>query len=376
MAMGVGYGADQGGEPRPVKESWHAKESRPIKERLAWPDLARGACMVLVVLLHADHALRHIGQNDEHLYLLNELLVPLRQPLFFLISGMLGAGILARGARGVLVHRVGRYLWLYVFWWALARYIHTSLDPYGPFGMDDFFRTPASLGELFRTSHDDHWFFYALGAFFGLALLLSRLPDRVHAPIALLIALPGLFELGTRTGYTVLDWVWYYPLFAFGARRSALLWAWAPRLGQWPVLIGVGLLWALATRFAVRIDPLLGTPITAALALLAVPAGLGMAVRLAALGRAGRAGADPGRPQHPADLCAAPAGDAVLLPGLPAAGAAAEGGLGAARHGGGVGGVLPAGAAVGRIPGLFGLPPLPAGLAAAGRPREPARDTA
>ena len=71
---------------------------RARKERLAWPDLARGACMVLVVLLHSDHAVRHIGENDEHLHLLNELLVPLRQPLFFLISGMLGAGILSRGA--------------------------------------------------------------------------------------------------------------------------------------------------------------------------------------------------------------------------------------------------------------------------------------
>ena len=104
----------------------------PDKERLAWPDLARGACMVLVVLLHADHALRHIGQNDEHLHLLNELLVPLRQPLFFLISGMLGAGILARGAPGVLVHRVGRYLWLYVLLVGAGALHPTSARPLRP----------------------------------------------------------------------------------------------------------------------------------------------------------------------------------------------------------------------------------------------------
>src|SRR3954471_11840580 len=128
-------------------EAGAAMRPQLLKQRLAWPDLARGLCMVLVVLLHSDHALRHIDESDEHLHLLNELLVPLRQPLFFLISGMLGAGILSRGARGVLIHRVGRYTWLLVFWWALARWIHTSLDPYGPFGMDDFFRTPATLGE-------------------------------------------------------------------------------------------------------------------------------------------------------------------------------------------------------------------------------------
>jgi len=256
----------------------------PRKERLAWPDLARGGCMVLVVLLHADHALAHINESNYWLRQANELLVPLRQPLFFLVSGMLGAGILSRGARGVLVHRVGRYAWLYVMWWALARFIHTSLDPYGPFGMDEFFGTPASLGELLKTAHDDHWFFYALGVFFALAVLLSRLPDRAHAAFALLIAVPGLLELGTRTGYTALDWLWYYPFFAFGARRAAVLWALAPRLGQWPWLIAVGLLWALATRVALQFDPLLGVAWTAAVALAAVPAGLGLSVRLAALG--------------------------------------------------------------------------------------------
>src|SRR3954452_848099 len=113
-------------------ETDQAPRPKLPKERLAWPDLARGACMVLVVLLHTDHALRHIGESDELLHLFDELLVPLRQPLFFMVSGMLGAGILSRGAQGVLVHRVGRYFWLYIFWWALARYIHTSLDPYGP----------------------------------------------------------------------------------------------------------------------------------------------------------------------------------------------------------------------------------------------------
>jgi uncharacterized membrane protein YcfT len=332
--------------------------------------------MVLVVLLHTDHALRHIGESDELLHLFNELLVPVRQPLFFMVSGMLGAGILSRGAQGVLVHRVGRYFWLYIFWWALARFIHTSLDPYGPAGMEDFFLTPASLGELLRTAHDDHWFFYALGVFFGLALLLSRLPDRVHAVIALLFAVPGLLELGTRTGYTVLDWFWYYPFFAFGARRSAMLWALAPRLGQWPWLIVVGLLWALATRIAVHYDPLLGNAWTAAVALVAVPAGLGMSVRMAAIGGpVAKALITIGRNTlpiyvlHPLVLrffflaCArpAPVPRAVWVVFVTAVAI-------------GVSYLL--GRALGRIPGLFSLPPLPRFLTAAPGARRPARDAA
>jgi uncharacterized membrane protein YcfT len=349
---------------------------RLAKERLAWPDLARGACMVLVVLLHTDHALRHIGQNDPHLHLLNELLVPLRQPLFFLISGMLGAGILSRGAPGVLVHRVGRYFWLFLVWWALGRFLQLRLDAYGPFGMEPIFTSPPSLGRLFATAQDDHWFFYALAVFFGLALLLSRLPGWLHAAIALLLALPGLLDWGRASGITAIDQLWYYAFFAFGAGRSAQLWALAPRLGNWPALLGAGLLWAVATRYAVRIDPLLGTPIAAALALLAVPAGLGLAVRLAVLGGPVARGLIlvgrntlPIYVLHPLVMRVfflvfqrpepAPRAAWVLLATAVAVGVS-----------------YLIGRAVGWIPGLFGLPPLPAALVRARRPGAVARDPA
>jgi uncharacterized membrane protein YcfT len=356
-------------------ETDQAPQPKVPKERLAWPDLARGACMVLVVLLHTDHALRHIGESDELLHLTNAVLVPLRQPLFFMISGMLGAGILSRGPRGVLVHRVGRYVWLYIFWWLLARGIHIRLDPYGPFGMEDFFVTPASLGELFRMSHDDHWFFYALAVFFALALVLSRLPDAVHALIAVLIAVPGLLELGTATGNTALDWSWYYPFFAFGARRSGLLWAMAPRLGRWPVLITLGLLWAVATRFAVRVDPLFGNAVTAGLALVAVPAGLAISVRLAAFGGPMARGLIvigrntlPIYVLHPLVLRMlfltfqrslwVPKAGWVVLSALVAVGVS-----------------YLLGRALRRVPGLFDLPPLPTFLASAQRSASLTRDS-
>jgi uncharacterized membrane protein YcfT len=338
------------------------------KERLARPDLARGACMALVVLLHVDHALRHIGQNDAPLHLLNELLVPLRQPLFFLISGVLGAGVLSRGARGVLVHRVGRYLWLFLLWWALGRFLQLRLDAFGPFGMEPIFTSPPDLGRLFATAQDDHWFFYALAVFFGLALLLSRLPGWLHAAIALLLAVPGLLDWGRASGITAIDQLWYYAFFAFGARHAARLWALAPRLGAWPALLGIGLLWALATRFAVRIDPLLGTPVTAALALLAVPAGLGAAVRLAAWGGPPARGLIlvgrntlPIYVLHPLVMRVF----FLLVPrpeALPRTGWVLLATLAAVTASYGLGRLL------GRVPGLFGLPPLPGGLAAARAP--------
>ena len=187
--------------------------------------------------------------------------------------------------------------------------------------------------QLFNSTFDDHWFFYALAVFFGLALLLSRLPDRLHAAIAVALALPGLADQGTAWGVPPIDWLWYYPFFAFGTRRPDTLWRAAPWLGRWPVLVTVGLIWVVLTRLAIKVDPLLGNAVTAALALVAVPAGLGTAVRLATLGGPVARGLIADRPQHPAHLCPASAGITPALHSLRPARGGAEGMLGAAAGG-------------------------------------------
>jgi hypothetical protein len=63
----------------------------------------------------------------------------------------------------VLVHRVGRYLWLLVPWWALGRFLQLRLDP---FGMEPIFTSPPNLSRLLATAQDDQWFFHALAAFY------------------------------------------------------------------------------------------------------------------------------------------------------------------------------------------------------------------
>ena len=184
-------------------------------------------------------------------------------------------------------------------------------------------------------------------------------------PIALLIAVPGLLGLGTAPPATR-RWT------GSGTIRSSPSGPDArPALGlgatarAWPALIGVGLLWALATRYAVRIDPLLGTPVTAALALLAVPAGWAwrcgwrrwggpVARGLILVGR----NTLPIYVLHPLVMRVfflvfqrpepLPRTAWVLLVTAVAVVVSCL-----------------LGRLLGRIPGLFGLPPLPAGLAAA-----------
>jgi len=328
-------------------------------ERPAWPDVARGGCMLLVVLLHTDHALGHGGEADAVLHQINRMLVPLRQPMFFLIAGVLGAGVLRRGAAGVLLHRVARYAWLFVLWWGLGRLFQSGLlGGAGPVGIEQaFFQSPETLGALLLSGQDDHWFFYALAVFFGLALLLGRLPAPVHAGLALLIAAPGLAELGVPLGMPALDCLWYYPVFALGAARPRWIWRAAGWLGRWPCLLLALAAWVGATRFALRIDPLLGNAVTAALALLAVPAGLAASVLLARLGGP-LAGAvrQVGRMTLPIYVLHSLVLRLLLLglerpPVVPkAVFVLAVAGLAVVFS-------LLLGRALGRVPGLFGLPP-------------------
>jgi uncharacterized membrane protein YcfT len=84
--------------------------------RVAWLDMARGLCMVLVVLLHADIASGRPHEQSAVACLINMALVPLRLPLFFLVSGLLAARLLSRSPREVLVRRVLFCLYLYVLW--------------------------------------------------------------------------------------------------------------------------------------------------------------------------------------------------------------------------------------------------------------------
>lgn len=340
----------------------------PPTGHAAWPDIARGACMLLVVLLHTERALAHVGQSDGVLHLLNQLLVPLRQPMFFLVSGLLGAGVLGRGAAPVLRDRVGRYLYLYVLWWGLAVLFHTwLLAGRGPSGMEDFFLQPAGLPELLTAGQQGEWFFYALAVFFGLSLVLARLPAPLHAAVALAVAVPGMLEAGTAIAVPAIDWLWYFPFFTFATRPPALVWRLAGWFGRWRVVVPALLLWSAASAVALRVDPLLGNAATALLALFALPPGLGLA-GLAAGGLAG-----PARPLiravmlvgrntlpiyvlHPLVLRLL-----FLTAERPDAVPKAAWILGIAALAAGLS--LAAGQALGRCPGLFGLPPhaLPAG---------------
>ncbi len=250
--------------------------------RIAWIDTARGITMIMVVLLHTDVVAEAVGRASLPVTLFNSMLFPMRMPMFFLVAGLLAAGLLRRSAGEVLRRRVLHYAWLYALWFALYALLHRwVMGSFGPPEFRAYYNHTGTVPEALLVTWNNVWFLYALMLFFAVALAIRRLPLAAQGAIALLLALPGCFQLGAEYGLPVIDRFYHFPYFILGILATAPLRAAVPKLGRVRVLLPLLLAWLglAAGAHVLRIlrDPL----VIATLSLLAVPAGLGMAAWLA-----------------------------------------------------------------------------------------------
>jgi uncharacterized membrane protein YcfT len=274
----AGTETDARGAPRPSPLGPVAGGARP---RLGWMDTARGITMILVVLLHADVVTQQIGNQVLVVTLFDYALFPLRMPMFFLVSGLLAAGLLRRPAGEVLRRRVLHYAWLYPLWLVIYAVAHGwVLRDVGAPALQAAYNKVESPVSALLVTWNDVWFLYALMLFFATALLLRRLPPAAQAAVALALAVPGLLKLGQAIGLPVIDRFYHFPYFMLGILGAERLRDAIPRLGRlWiflPLAAACLVLAGLAHQQRVLREP----AVIAALSLLAMPVELGLAVWL------------------------------------------------------------------------------------------------
>lgn len=153
-------------------------------DRLPWVDVAKGGCILLVVLLHVTtfHLVRMhdvSGEIRDGWDLLGQWLRPVRMPLFFLLSGLLAAPALARRDPAALRRKVLRSAELYVIWLfvqsqVVDRQLRPGAEAVPLHGFVDALRMPS--GSL--------WYLWALAAYVA---ALALVPPRWRA-----VALGGL----------------------------------------------------------------------------------------------------------------------------------------------------------------------------------------
>lgn len=166
-------------------------------ERVRWADTAKGVCILLVVLWHvvAKHYLRLDWPEGLRIPgawgTFGELLLPLRMPLFFTISGMFALGAVHRPWRVSARSRVAKFGYLYVLWLLL----HTGLLSLAPDLPTDRATSPLDLLEQLTITPSNLWYLYALALYFVIAKATWRLPRYAVLGGALVLSIAASAEL-------------------------------------------------------------------------------------------------------------------------------------------------------------------------------------
>lgn len=251
------------------------------RSRVLWPDLAKGFCILLVVLHHTitkhyvDLVPADVDWIADAWVGVSQFLKPIRMPLFFVISGLFASSSLLRPWRGVARRVIGPY-YLYAVWLVVLAAVF-AVERTLPMN-----RTQ-DLGELATDlvlASTAMWFLYALAVYFLLAKILLPLPvGWVLVPAAALTASASALPFDEVNRVSVLV---HFTYFLVGARCPELVWslARAPRRLLLPAL-------GLAYLALAGILTLTGAPSGVRLLLLSavgVPAGLVAAVVLSRSG--------------------------------------------------------------------------------------------
>ncbi|WP_417425645.1 acyltransferase family protein [Hoeflea sp.] len=210
--------------------------------RVGWVDVAKGVCIVFVVMMHSTLGVEKALGDEGFMGLVVAFAKPFRMPDFFLISGLFLGLVINRPWRLYLDRKVVHFAYFYALWLSiqfafkapvmmieagpgptLAHYLISYVEPFGTL-----------------------WFIYLLPIFFVVTRLLVTVPKWI-----VLVAAAALNAAPVMTGWLVIDefaarYVFFFAGFAAAplifraaswvqAHRLAGLWM----LAGWAVVNGV-----------------------------------------------------------------------------------------------------------------------------------------
>jgi uncharacterized membrane protein YcfT len=151
---------------------------KPVKPRAGWADVAKGVCILLVVLWHV--IMKMYLAIDWHLPVplpglwgaLGDMLLPLRMPVFFTISGMFAVSAVQRAWPAVARSRIARFYYLYLVWFV----VHTTVLSMVPDFDTLAARNALDVLEQITITPTNLWYLVALALYFVVAKVTRRLP--------------------------------------------------------------------------------------------------------------------------------------------------------------------------------------------------------
>jgi uncharacterized membrane protein YcfT len=259
----------------------------PTAAREAWADVAKGACIVLVVFWHA--LTKHYLLVDWRLTVpvaglwgtLGELFLPLRMPLFFTVSGVFAAAAAARPWR-VAAARVWAPYRVYLLWLM----IHTMVFTLTPGFPTLQAATVPEIAAQATVTPTNLWYLWALALYFVVGKITRRVPTHLVLTGAFLVSAAAsagwLDSPGDRA--QILQNLAFY---LAGTRLHASVRRLAAHRGR-RLLLGAVAAFVAATLAATAFDASAWPGVSPAVSILGVIAGVTVAAALAAQSRVRR----------------------------------------------------------------------------------------
>jgi uncharacterized membrane protein YcfT len=209
----------------------------PAKSRAEWADVAKGVCILLVVLWHV--IMKLYLTIDWNLPLpvpglwgaFGDMLLPLRMPVFFTISGMFAAAAVQRSWSATAKSRIARFYYLYLVWFTVHTLVLSMVPDFDTLAA----RSALDVVEQLTITPTNLWYLVALALYFVVAKVTRRLPVWAVLVPALLLSVIASADLLAAPGNRG---QLYQNLFFFlaGLRFRPLIERWA-KASSMPVLL-------------------------------------------------------------------------------------------------------------------------------------------
>ncbi len=189
---------------------------------MEWVDYARGIAIILVVYRHTMVGLQRAGQEvPSILYNIQEFLVNVRMPVFFVLSGIfLGRSLFRKPARTLIKKKAATLLYPYLLWTVILITMQIFLSEYtnSKRSVSDYRYIITQPREL-----DHMWYLLALFNTSALLILLSHW-IRKHPVSHLIFALVIHFASFWISEYSLIsDLLYYYIFLAVGVQVSTAI---------------------------------------------------------------------------------------------------------------------------------------------------------
>jgi uncharacterized membrane protein YcfT len=263
--------------------------------RLDWVDVAKGICIVLVVMMHSTFGVERTIGTSTSLHGFIDWARPFRMPDFFLISGLFLAARIDRPWRAYLDTKVVHFAYFYVLW------LNIQFAMKAPAMVRELGLNGAASAYLlsYVQPFGTLWFIYLLALFFVATKLLRDVPKPV-----VLIGAAILHVLAPHTVSLVVDeFADRFVFFYAGYAAAPLLLALADRIAHQPApLLLAGLMvWAWVNWLGVESELALAAWSDLPFAFAGILAVITSSVLLARSGAVHRADAGPAA-EGPADV--------------------------------------------------------------------------